>query len=166
MNEESGDKKKSAHKRQEQRDARRSKTNSNRSQEEEDNERRRKDKQARNRGNRCTDPSEPGCGNDDFPRNREAKRKYRCETRGESCEHGRTNSDKEPNRRRANEDMDCVDWCHENNYDDSDADKCVNKNCASNGSWIFNGAATYGEYLDLLLEEANAKPRKTALAQE
>jgi len=68
-----------AQKRQIQRDTRRSRDNPNRSQSEERRERERKTSQASRQGNRCSDPSEPGCGNRRFDRNREARRDVRCQ---------------------------------------------------------------------------------------
>lgn len=158
-------KKNSAQKRQSQRDDRRYRENPNRSQGEEQRERNRKNSQAANRGNRCTDPSEPGCGNDNYPRNREAQRRYRCETRDEGCNHERVNPDREPNRRRSAEDRDCVEWCNDeypsdtsasedfnrnrrsNNDNNSRAKSCANRRCdAETGAWK-NGAKTFGEWL-------------------
>lgn len=94
-----------AQKRQKQRDRRRFEDNPNRSQREEDNERKRKYNQSRSRGNACADPSEPGCGNKHFDRDREARRSRKCKRNNEGCGHSRSNT-YEPNesRRRANED--------------------------------------------------------------
>jgi len=146
-------------KRQNNRDNRRSRQNPGRSQEEEQKERERKHRQASQRSNRCTDPSEPGCGNDNHPRNREAKRQYECETNGNNCKYHRASPKDEPNKRRANRDMDCIDNCDYDNDDRSDRDRCVKRNCDGT-KWIFNGAATYGEYMDLLFEEAFPEPKE------
>lgn len=100
-----------AQKRQSQRDKRRSYNNPSRSQREEQNERDRKNRHSRNRGNRCSDPSEPGCGNDNYPRNREAQRNQRCNGKGRSCNYHRVNPDDEPNGRRRGRDRDCLRDC-------------------------------------------------------
>mmetsp|Transcript_34167 Transcript_34167/g.62849 ORF Transcript_34167/g.62849 Transcript_34167/m.62849 type:complete len:236 (+) Transcript_34167:139-846(+) len=125
-------KKNASQKRQDQRDSRRSQDNPNRSQREEQNERNRKSNQSKNRGNRCADPSEPGCGNDNFPRNREAKRNFRCNNRGNSCNYHRANPEDEPNRRRAGRDSDCVRNCRNNDdrFDDDNIDACTRR-CAA-----------------------------------
>ena len=71
-------KKNAAQKRQEKRDRRRRKDNPNRSQREEDRERKRKYSQSKSRGKPCADPSQPGCGNRNFDRNREERRSRNC----------------------------------------------------------------------------------------
>eukprot|EP00579_Thalassiosira_antarctica_P009551 CAMPEP_0201909440 /NCGR_PEP_ID=MMETSP0903-20130614/1216_1 /ASSEMBLY_ACC=CAM_ASM_000552 /TAXON_ID=420261 /ORGANISM="Thalassiosira antarctica, Strain CCMP982" /LENGTH=245 /DNA_ID=CAMNT_0048443969 /DNA_START=47 /DNA_END=784 /DNA_ORIENTATION=- len=106
-----------AQKRQKQRDSRRSNKNPDRTQKEEQRERERKNDQSRSRGNRCGDPGEPGCGNDNFPRNREAQRNFRCNTRGASCNHHRVKPGDEPNGRRAVRDMDCIMDCDDGRSD-------------------------------------------------
>lgn len=98
-----------AQKRQIQRDTRRSRDNPNRSQSEERRERERKTSQASRKGNRCSDPSEPGCGNRRFDRNREAARDVRCQRNGEDCNYGRTWND--PNSRRTDANIDCAKRC-------------------------------------------------------
>lgn len=99
----------SAQKRQMQRDERRSRQNPNRSQSEERRERERKTSQASRRGSRCNDPSEPGCGNRRFDRNRDSARESRCQRYGEGCDYGRTWDD--PNDRRRNANRDCAERC-------------------------------------------------------
>mmetsp|Transcript_26946 Transcript_26946/g.48932 ORF Transcript_26946/g.48932 Transcript_26946/m.48932 type:complete len:230 (+) Transcript_26946:84-773(+) len=126
-------KKNASQKRQEQRDSRRSRDNPNRTQQEEQRERERKSNQSRNRANRCVDPSEPGCGNDNFPRNREAKRNFRCNTQGRSCNYHRANPRDEPNRRRAGRDADCIRNCTNNDdrFDDDDFVDACTRRCAA-----------------------------------
>jgi len=168
--EDRSDKKKASQKRQDQRDQRRSRTNPNRSQSEEQRERERKHNQSKSRGNRCVDPSEPGCGNDNYPRNREAKRQYRCDRNGEHCGYGRVDPDDEPNRRRADRDMNCMDDCK---YDDDgyrrssdERERCIRRECASDGKWK-NGAATLGEYLDMMAgQDKKEEQEDKAIAQE
>mmetsp|Transcript_26385 Transcript_26385/g.56102 ORF Transcript_26385/g.56102 Transcript_26385/m.56102 type:complete len:264 (-) Transcript_26385:95-886(-) len=105
-------KKNASQKRQSQRDARRARDNPNRSQRDEEGERIRKNTQSRRRSNRCNDPSEPDCnGNDNFPRNREAKRNSRCNEEGNSCRYHRVSPRNEPNRRRAGRDVNCLRDC-------------------------------------------------------
>ncbi|KAL7536809.1 hypothetical protein ACHAXR_007413 [Thalassiosira sp. AJA248-18] len=144
-------KKSAAQKRQESRDERRSKNNPHRSQHEEQRERERKDDQARNRSKRCVDPSEPGCGNDNYPRNREAKRQYKCDKDGTDCDYRRVHPKDEPNHRRADKDKSCMERCDERYRSDSDYDRCVRRDCA--GEKYKNGATTFGEYMAVLAQE-------------
>lgn len=111
MDEEKEDKNNASQKRQIQRDQNRSRRNPNRSQEDERGERERKSEQARSRGNRCADPSEPGCGNKHFDRNREAGRESRCSKTGGGCDYGRTRNDPNPRRNTANKS--CIEKCYD-----------------------------------------------------
>jgi len=88
------DKKNSAQKRQEQRDARRQTNNPDRGQDEEDKERARKSQQSKSRGNNNADPYYNGGNSDrDYGRQREANRVERCEMHGESCNFSGPNQD-------------------------------------------------------------------------
>ena len=117
-------------KRQNQRDTRRFKDNPNRSQREEQNERNRKSRQARRSGNACRDPSEPGCGgNDNFPRNREAKRNVNCRARDAGCNYHRVSPGNEPNRNRRDRDIDCLDDCYRRANNRNQEERC-DRTCA------------------------------------
>eukprot|EP00579_Thalassiosira_antarctica_P001418 CAMPEP_0201871774 /NCGR_PEP_ID=MMETSP0902-20130614/4616_1 /ASSEMBLY_ACC=CAM_ASM_000551 /TAXON_ID=420261 /ORGANISM="Thalassiosira antarctica, Strain CCMP982" /LENGTH=239 /DNA_ID=CAMNT_0048397859 /DNA_START=50 /DNA_END=769 /DNA_ORIENTATION=+ len=113
MDEESEDrnpnKRSAAQKRQSQRDARREYDNPNRSQHEERRERERKTSQSKRRGNRCVDPSDPGCGRRDYPRERENNRQRGCNGSGRGCNYHRVGRDPNPRRREA--DNRCIRNC-------------------------------------------------------
>lgn len=84
-------KKSASQKRQEQRDERRSYDNPDRTQEEENKERARKTRQSESRGSRA-DPYNTDHGEEDFGRNREAKRIVDCERNRSSCNYSGPNS--------------------------------------------------------------------------
>jgi hypothetical protein len=83
----------SAQKRSANRDRRRSYTDPNRSQAAEDRENARKREQARNRGNASTDPNDRRFGNRNFQRDRNARNRNRCATRGANCNYSGTSHD-------------------------------------------------------------------------
>ena len=103
------EKRNSAQKRQTQRDERRRRNNPNRSQHEENRERDRKYNQSKRSGNRCRDPSDPGCGSSGFTNSRERNRANDCNQTGRGCNHHRSQND--PNPRRRNADQNCIRNC-------------------------------------------------------